>query len=392
MRDFDVGDRSSTWLELFFDLCFAAVIAALADGLQAEPTLEGLWPFLALFVPVWWVWTQFTWFASAWDNDDLVHRVGTLAAMLLVIVLAASIPRVLDGNGTLFALAYAGMQALLVVMFARVLRHAGPAHRLARNSMIGDLIGGLIMASSLWFDGPTRSWLWAIAVIELMVVPIFARRSFDGQPFDPRHLPERYGLFTIIVLGESVVTVGIGLGEVRFDGGAVASAVLGFGIAAAIWWSYFETVSSTALERDHTWPSFVWGYGHLLGYAGIAVTAVGVELAIEAGAQADHALSLASRLMLCGGAAAFLLSLVAVHAAERGRTGAGMVQRWATIVALIAIAFIARGWPPAAIVGAVFVMLVITVTFDVVQVGGQGLAADHLPDLSPDEEPAAIEG
>ena len=181
------------------------------------------------------------------DNDDLVHRVGMLAAMLLVIVLAASIPRVLDGNGTLFVLAYAGMQALLVVMFARVLRHAGPAHRLARNSMIGDLIGGLIMASSLWFDGPTRSWLWAIAVIELMVVPIFARRSFDGQPFDPRHLPERYGLFTIIVLGESVVTVGIGLGEVRFDGGAVASAVLGFGIAAAIWWSYFETVSSTAL-------------------------------------------------------------------------------------------------------------------------------------------------
>ena len=96
--------------------------------------------------------------------------------------------------------------------------------------------------------------------------------------------------------------------------------------------------------------------------------------------------------MLCGGAAAFLLSLVAVHAAERGRTGAGMAQRWATIAALIAIAFIARGWPPAAIVGVVFVMLVITVTFDVVQVGGQGLAADHLPDLSPDEEPAALEG
>lgn len=389
MREFDVGDRSSTWLELFFDLCFAAAIAALADGLHAEPTLDGLWPFAALFVPVWWVWTEFTWFASAWDNDDLVHRVGTLAAMLLVLVLAASVPRVLGGNGTLFAVTYAGMHGLLVVMFARVLRHAGPAHRLARSSMIGNLIGGLIMLSSLWFDEPQRYWIWAIAVAELMTVPVLARRSFDGQPFDPRHLPERYGLFTIIVLGESVVTVGIGLGEVRFDGGAVASAVLGFGIAAAIWWSYFETVSSRALERDHVWPSFVWGYGHLLGYAGIAVTAVGVDLAIEAGAQADHALSLASRLMLCGGTASFLLSLVAVHAVERGGRDAGMVQRLVTIAALLAVAFLARGWPPTVIVGVVFVMLVITVTFDVVQLGGEGLAADHLPD---DEDPTAAEG
>lgn len=57
-----------------------------------------------------------------------------------------------------------------------------------------------------------------------------------------------------------------------------------------------------------------------------------------------------------------------------------MVQRWATIGALLAIAFIARGWPPSLVVGAVFLMLLITVTFDVVNVGGRGLAADHLPD------------
>lgn len=377
MRDFDVADRKSTWLELFFDLCFAAAIATLADGLHSDPSLHGLLPFAALFVPVWWVWTQFTWFGTAWDNDDLLHRLGLLVAMLLVIVLAATIPKVYEGNDRVFVLAYVGMQVLLVAMFARVLPHAGKAHRFARNSMVGNLIGAVIMLSSVWVEAPLRYWIWAMAVLELMVVPVFARRSYEGQPFDSSHLPERYGLFTIIVLGESVVTVGVGLGEVQLDGGAVASAVLGFAIAAAIWWSYFETVSSTALSRDRIWASFVWGYGHLFGYAGIAATAVGVDLAIEAGAQADHGLSLAARLMLCAGAAAFLLSLVAVHAAEIGWRGAGMVQRWATIAALLVIAFVARGWPPASVVGVVFVMLVITVSFDVVNVGGQGFVAGH---------------
>ncbi|MDQ3209668.1 MAG: low temperature requirement protein A [Actinomycetota bacterium] len=389
MRDFDVTERRSTWLELFFDLCFAAAIATLADGLHSDPTLRGLLPFAGLFVVVWWAWTEFTWFSTAWDNDDLLHRLGTFTAMLLVIVLAATIPRVYQGNDQVFVLTYVGMHVLLLAMFVRVRRHAGPAHRFVVTSVAGIAIGALIMGGSLWVDAPLRYWVWAIAVIELMVTPVLAVRSFDGESFDSSHLPERYGLFTIIVLGESVVTVGVGLGEVKLDGGAVTSAVLGFGIAAAIWWSYFETVSSSSLSRERVWASFVWGYGHLFGFAGIAATAVGVDLAIEAGARADHGLSLAARLMLCAGSAAFLLSLVAVHAAEIGWRGAGMVQRWAAIGALLALSFLAQGWQPAFVVGAVFVMLVITVSFDVVNVGGQGLATDHLPDEErpPPKEP-----
>ena len=75
---------------------------------------------------------QFTWFATAWDNDDLAHWLGMLSAMLIVIVLAAGIPRVYEGNDRLFVFAYAGMQAVLVLMFARVLPHAGEARGFAR--------------------------------------------------------------------------------------------------------------------------------------------------------------------------------------------------------------------------------------------------------------------
>lgn len=380
MREFDVGERRATWLELFFDLCFVAAVAALAAGLHADPTLRGLWHFAALFVPVWWAWMEFTWFATAWDNDDLMHRLGMLLAMLLVIVLAAGIPRVYEGNDRLFVVAYASMQVLLVVMFARVLPHAGPARRFVRNYMLGDGLGGLIMLSSLLVEQPSRYWFWALAVTVLMVAPVFAVRAYEGQPFDSRHIPERYGLFTIIVLGESVIAVAASLGDVALDGGAIASALLGFGIAAAIWWGYFETVSSTSLSRERVGASFLWGYGHLLGFAGIAATAIGVELAVEAGAAGDHGLSLATRLMLGGGVASFLVTLVAIQTAEVGWRGAGMFQRWIAIGVLLLLGIVGRGWPPALMVGAVFGVLVVSVVLDVVRHGGKGLAADHLPD------------
>jgi low temperature requirement protein LtrA len=380
MREFDAGERSATWLELFFDLCFVAAIAALADGLHGDPTLQGLWHFVALFVPVWWVWMEFTWFATAWDNDDLLHRLGMLVAMLLVIVLAAGIPRVHEQHDGLFVIAYAGLQVVLVLMFARVLPHAGAARPFARNYMLGDAIGGLIMLSSLLVDPPLRYWVWALALLVLIAAPVFAVRAYEGQPFDSRHIPERYGLFTIIVLGESVVVVAARLGDVGLDGGAIASALLGFGIAAAIWWTYFETVSSTSLSRERIGASFLWGYGHLLGFAGIAAAAIGVELAIEAGAASDHGLSLATRLMLCGGVAAFLMSLVAVHTAEIGWWGAGMLQRWVAIIGLLVLAVLGRGWPPAVIVGTVFGVLVATAALDVARHGGRGLAADHMPE------------
>jgi low temperature requirement protein LtrA len=240
-------------------------------------------------------------------------------------------------------------------------------------------MGGLIMLSSLLVAPPGRYWVWAVAVLVLMGTPVVAVRAYEGQPFDSRHIPERYGLFTIIVLGESVIAVAASLGDVALDGGAIASALLGFAIAAAIWWGYFETVSSTSLSRERVGASFLWGYGHLLGFAGIAATAIGVELAVEAGAAGDHGLSLAARLMLGGGVAAFLVSLVAVHSAEIGWRGAGMMQRWIAIAALLVVAGVSRGWPPALVVGAVFAVLATSVALDVAQHGGKGLAAHTAP-------------
>lgn len=364
MRPFDTEERRATWLELFFDLCFVAAIAALANGLAHDATLQGLWHFAALFVPVWWSWMSFTWFATAWDNDDAIHRVGMLAAMLIVVVMAAGLPRVLEGDDHLFVAAYASLLLLLVAMFARVLPHAGEARRFARNYLLTDLLGAALWLASLLVDQPARYGVWAIAMIVLMVGPIIAVRSYAGQPFDTNHVPERYGLFTIIVLGEGVVAVAAALSEVDLNTAATTAAVLGFAIAAAIWWTYFETVTSAALSRERLGAAFLWGYGQYFAFSGIAATAVGVELAIVAAAE-DHPLEAASRLALCLGPAAFLLSLAAIHRVTAPAWDRVLTARAAAVTILVIVGMFADGVAPVVLVAIVFGVLLATAVLDV---------------------------
>jgi low temperature requirement protein LtrA len=374
MREFDVGDRRATWLELFFDLCFVAAVAALANELAHDTTAAGLLRFVALFVPVWWAWMEFTWFSTAWDNDDLFHRLSMLVAMLLGIVLAAGIPRTWHGDDTVFVLAYAGMQLLLVVMFLRVLPQAGEARRFAMRYLLTDLLGGAIWVASLAVPTPGRYGMWALGMIVLLVGPVLAVRAYAGQPFDSRHIPERYGLFTIIVLGEGVVAVTAALSEVEtFNTAAVVTAVLSFGIAAAIWWTYFETVTSTALSRERLGAAFLWGYGQFFAFSGIAAAAVGAELAIVAAAE-DHGFDVAARLALCGGPAAFLLSLAAIHHVTVRGWDAVITERAVAIVFLIALALLGDGLGPIALTGLVLSVLVVTAVLDVRR-------TEHLPGL-----------
>ena len=378
MREFDVGERRATWLELFFDLCFVATVASLSTRLHGDHTVQGALWFVGLFVAIWWAWTAFTWFATAWDNDDVAFRLFMLGAMLLVIVLAATLPDIghgEEGKEAVFAAAYAGMQFLLAVMFLRVLPHANDARRFVQRYLVGDLIGGVIFVGSIAVDPPLRHWLWAMGVAVLMLMPVLAVQAYSHQPFDSRHIPERYGLFAIVVLGESVVAVSAGLGEVRLNTAATGTAVLGFAIAAALWWSYFETVSSSALDRGRLLASFLWGYGHFFVYAGIAVIAVGIEIAIEAAAKKTP---FDGRALMCCGAASFLFALAVIHEANRRRWDAVLTSRLVAIALLLGVAVLGAGLGPVATAVVVFAVLAIETAIDVVRAGGEGLAADHV--------------
>jgi low temperature requirement protein LtrA len=151
--------------------------------------------------------------------------------------------------------------------------------------------------------------------------------------------------------------------------------VLGFTIAATVWWIYFGTVSSAGLSRERLGAAFVWGYGQFAAFVGITATAVGVELAIVAAAT-DTRLALVPRLFLTAGPAAFFLAVAVIHRVTVDRWDTVMTQRALTIMCLLVLGVAATGTRPEILTGIVAFTMVLTATLDVRRAGHLGLAAD----------------
>ena len=372
-------ERKSTWLELFFDLCFVVAVAALARGLHDEPNLEGMLRFLGLFVPVWWSWMIFTWYATSFDNDDVPYRVTLLVAMLAILGLAASVGRIgVDtGAAVSFVLAYSLMRLLAAGLFLRARRHVSAALRPFVDFYVaGNIIGAAIWLSSLLVPAPLRYALWALGLCVELLGPILAVRTLDNPriTFHPRHIAERYGLFTIIVLGESVLAVTSGTAGTDWAPAAVLTAVLGFAAAACIWWLYFDYVGSTGIELGPR-PAFYWGYGHFAVYAGIAAFGVGVQLAIEAAAPSALALAAGTppsgdygpgqRAVLAGGVALFLIAIAFVDRVNEGTTNdLELLARLGAVALLVALTALGSPLSPLEFTAAVSLVLLALTVFE----------------------------
>ena len=376
------GERHASWLELFFDLCFVAAVAALAADLHESHSAGALLRFAGLFVPVWWAWMGYTWYATAFDNDDVVFRLGYLTAMLLVVILSTGVGSVGEGDSTRFALCYGLMFLLLAALYARAWRHASEQRRFCVGYGLGDAIGGALWLISLAVPTPGRYWIWALAMVVLMAAPVIAVRSYAGTGFDGGHIAERYGLFTLIVLGESVVAAAAAVTGSALGLQAGITAAAGFALAACLWWLYFDFVRSSALTRDHLLTAFIWGYGHLLVFAGIAATAVGVESAIEASVE-GHGLAGLARAELAGGLVAYLAATAAIQAVNLGRIDLSVIAR---LTAALAVAII--GAAAAGLSALAFVALVLAVTAVLVVV--EVLRAARRPAAPPAAEPPLV--
>jgi len=317
--------------------------------------------FGALYLPVFIAWQGFSFYADRFDTDDVVFRVVMFTAMLAIAALAIQIPDVAHGDSTGFVLAYVLLRLLMVSLYLRSYRHVPEARSLTGRYAWGYSLGVSVWLLSLAFAPPARYVLWGVALAWEFSMPTLARRLFAAIPVHTSHVPERFALFTIIVLGETIVVVALGTAGSDWQLSAALVAALGFVVAAAIWWVYFGAGGEVTLSRSPV-SILVFTHVHIPLLAALTAVSAGIALAIEQ-ASSDH-LDTGSRWALAGGAAGYLLCVtVAQRATVQGLLPRTIPARTGGVAALAALAFVGGRMDPVLFVALTASVLVLVVGF-----------------------------
>ncbi|MBD1869828.1 low temperature requirement protein A [Cyanobacteria bacterium FACHB-471] len=363
-------ERHATWLELFYDLVFVVSVSQLAHNLEEDISLPGFFKFIFLFIPIWWSWIGTTFYANRFDNDDIGHRLIIAGQVLAIAALAVNVHGGLGESSVGFALSYVASRLLLILEYLRAGYYIPSARPLTTRFAVGFSIGAALWVVSMLVAPPWRFVLWGIGLVIDFATPMLSRQLQLGLPPHPQHLPERFGLFTIIVLGETIIAVVNGLAEQHWDISSAIAALFGFSIAFSLWWIYFDNLSDSALRLSQNAVQFrlyqAWIYTHVPFVIGLVATGVAVEhvIAGEAGA----ALPTSERWLLCGSLALCFLALSLLHrsggllhckARSRYRLGAA--------IALVVLALIGVGWLPLILIGLVAIVCAIQVVQDLYQ-------------------------
>lgn len=304
-------ERHATWLELFYDLVFVAAISQLAGNLNRDYSLTGLLHFTILFVPVWWAWVGQTFYLTRFDSDDIVHRLLTMAQIVAVASLIVHVPNALENDSIGFALSYAAVRYMLVAEYFRAGRHIPHVRPIVNRYMVGFGSAATLWVASTLVPMPHRFIVWYAAIVIDFLAPLTAGQLHAKFPPHLMHLPERFGLFTIIVIGEAVVSVVMGIGAERLTFATGSAGVMGLVIAFTLWWGYFEGVRGAGTRQltstNHVRAYQQWLYSHLPLTMGIASVAVGIKRVIVL---APHEMMpVQEAWILCASAGVIMLSL-----------------------------------------------------------------------------------
>jgi low temperature requirement protein LtrA len=286
--------RASTPLEAFFDLCFVVAVAAagvpLHHSIAEHRVAFGVGHFLLVFFAIWWAWMNFTWFASAYDTDDDVYRITTLVQIAGALVLAAGVEPAFDkGDFKVVTAGYVIMRLALVAQWLRAARADQERRRVALRYALGVAVVQVAWLLRLLLPEDWQLVAFLVLVVAELAVPIWAERAEGGPTtFHPHHIVERYGLFTLIVLGETVSAATLAFRGALDEGGhetgsLLSLAVAGLLIVFALWWIYFDRSAHNLLSTLR--GSMMWGYGHYFIFAAAAAVGAGLSVAV------DHATS-----------------------------------------------------------------------------------------------------
>ncbi|WP_351236125.1 low temperature requirement protein A [Streptomyces sp. NPDC002133] len=327
-RDPDEPHRAATPLELLFDLCFVVAVAqagvrlvhAIAEGHLAH----GIVGYCFVFFAIWWAWANFTWFASAYDTDDVPYRIATFVQIIGVLVLAAGVPRAFDHSDySVTVVGYIIMRIALTCQWLRAARNStgavrATALRYAAGLVITE-IGWVFVA--LFLPPGVLRWGYILMAAAELSLPSFAERGHRTS-WHPRHIAERYGLFTIIVLGESILAATVAVQSAIDEFSAIDEllpiTVGGLLIVFSAYWTYFSLPVHEHLSTSAR--AILWGQGHYFIFGSAAAIGAGLEVSVEFAVHKAHISQTVAAAAVTVPTALFLLATYLIHS-RRAKSG-----------------------------------------------------------------------
>lgn len=364
------GERHATWLELFYDLIFVSAIVELSENLTRNISISGIVEFVVLLILVWWAWVGAAFFATRFDTDDVIHRLLIMLQIIAVAAMAANVHAGLGHSSAGFAMSYAVIRLLLVVEYIRAGCYVAEARPLTRRYSRGFALAAIIWLISVFVPMPARFVLWMVGLAIDFGTPILAGQLHSQLAPHAWHLPERFGLFTLIVLGETVAGAVYGVSRHGWNAPSVITATLGLCVAFGLWWLYFDSVSGVAIlaARDGGRVSVyqTWIYVHIPLTIGLVALGVGVTQAVL---RAPAPLPIAIQRLIFVSMFLCFLSLAILHLTttsplRRSSRDVGAASRG--IVAVLMLAFAATGLlsTPIAVTSVITLFCAVLVIFD----------------------------
>jgi len=380
-------DRSVGWLELFYDLVYVATLIQIGNFLSDNLTLVGFAQFMVMLTVVWWAWSGETFYQNRFVVDDITHRLLVFTQIFAIATLGLSVSGAFGELYIQFTLAYVITRLMLVLMYIRAYRAHEESKELSRGYAVGFSLGILVWLGSLLLPAEIHwvGWLAGIAVeLGFPLLP-FMRRLQRGSAIDQHHISERFGIFTIIVLGESFVKIlddsqGTVVGTDQF-----IFSIAGFLVLYSLWWLYFSDAGDEVMEFMGSLKPVAWIYGHLPLSAGLVAFGVGAKkLYASTLTYADQPVNPDYRLLYMAAVVMFLVALALIDYGindettyHNQRTEALVHLVSAVIIAIIGVTVV--DVTPAGFVGLIAVVMVAQVAISIYLSQKEASAASHIP-------------
>jgi low temperature requirement protein LtrA len=389
-RDISEQHRASTPLELLFDLCFVVAVSQAVSGLHHFAVegrfADGVLRYGLAFFAIWWAWVNFSWFASAFDTDDVAYRVVVLIQIAGNLTIAAGIPRFFERmDVTIMVAGYVIMRLGLVSLWLRVARSDSVAAPTARRYALGVTVVQVGWAAALLFPDRARVPDFLVLAVIEMAVPIWAERT-GMTHWHPGHIAERYGLFTLIVLGESILGATVSI-QSAFDAGEDAASLImiaagGLLIVFSIWWLYFDQPTDGSLRRFRLGMGtlrespFIFGYGHLFIFASAAAVGGGLEIAVDFATHHSEISAPQAAAMISGPVALYLASVWVLRFTLHQTPGLKTIMYAAAICLVLGAIWLERPVLPIGLIAAGLVSALVLVRWRIESRTAEPQAAD----------------